>query len=151
MSDVPSLSIDAIYSSHNIEHLYPHEVMPALKEFYRVLRDDGFVVLTCPDLQTVCEAVVNDKLLGPLYVEAAGPISPIDILYGHREYMAKGNLFMAHRCGFTASALDSVFLEAGFVARALMRRPEAFDLWIVAFKKNLGENESRNIALKYIP
>ncbi|WP_206075625.1 class I SAM-dependent methyltransferase [Polynucleobacter aenigmaticus] len=54
---VPSESVDAIFSSHNIEHIFPHEVPVALSEFYRVLKPDGIVVLTCPDLQSVCEAV----------------------------------------------------------------------------------------------
>ena len=49
MSAVPSASVDAIFSSHNIEHLYPHEVPVALAEFKRVLKPDGFAVITCPD------------------------------------------------------------------------------------------------------
>ena len=84
MSAVETGSVDAIYSSHNIEHVFPHEVPIVLREFHRVLKDDGMVVLVCPDLQSVCEAVVDDKLLQPLYESPAGPISPIDILYGHR-------------------------------------------------------------------
>ena len=106
MGQVPSESMQAIFSSHNIEHIYPHEVNVALKEFLRVLTPDGFVVLTCPDLQSVCEAVANNKLLEPLYVSPAGPISPIAILYGHRGFIAQGNHFMAHRCGFTSSSLN---------------------------------------------
>ena len=51
MSQVQTASVDAVYSSHNIEHVYPHEVPIVLKEFYRVLKDDGIVVLECPDLQ----------------------------------------------------------------------------------------------------
>ena len=62
MSVVDSDSFDAVYSSHNIEHLFSHEVPLALKEMHRVLCDDGFLVITCPDLQSVCEHVVNDKL-----------------------------------------------------------------------------------------
>ena len=50
MSAVADASVDAIFSSHNIEHLYPHEVPLALAEFKRVLRPDGFAVITCPDL-----------------------------------------------------------------------------------------------------
>lgn len=57
MAAVATGSMNALYSSHNIEHLYPHEVPVALKEFVRVLSADGFVVLTCPDLQSVCELV----------------------------------------------------------------------------------------------
>jgi len=67
MNGVKTGSVDAVYSSHNIEHVYPHEVQIVLKEFYRVLKHDGIVVLTCPDLQRVCEAVVNNKLTEPLY------------------------------------------------------------------------------------
>jgi predicted SAM-dependent methyltransferase len=59
MSLVDSSSVDAIYSSHNIEHIFAHEVQIALKEFYRVLKDDGIVVITCPDLQSVCDAVAK--------------------------------------------------------------------------------------------
>ena len=63
MKLVKTGSVDAVYSSHNIEHIFPHEVPIALKEFYRVLKDDGIVVITCPDLQSICEAVVNDKII----------------------------------------------------------------------------------------
>jgi predicted SAM-dependent methyltransferase len=39
MKLVETGSVDAIYSSHNIDHIYPHEVLIALKEFYRVLNE----------------------------------------------------------------------------------------------------------------
>ena len=92
MSAVNTNSIDAIFSAHNIEHLYPHEVPLALAEFKRVLRDDGFVVITCPDLQSVAALVANDKLTEPAYQSPAGPIAPLDMLYGLRSAMANGNL-----------------------------------------------------------
>lgn len=151
MSAVKTGSMDAVFSSHNIEHIYAHQVISALKEFNRVLKDDGFVVLTCPDLQSVCEAVANDKLLEPLYVSPAGPISPIDILYGHRGFIANGNAYMAHKCGFTYKVLDQSFAQAGFLQRGGLRRPQAFDLWMVAFKKQRDEAQARNIVAQFIP
>jgi SAM-dependent methyltransferase len=90
MSSVSSDSVDAVFSSHNIEHLYPHEVPVALSEFLRVLKPDGFAVITCPDLQAVCALVAEDKLTEPAYTSPAGPIAPLDILYGHRPPMARG-------------------------------------------------------------
>jgi predicted SAM-dependent methyltransferase len=42
MKAVASESVDAIFSSHNIEHLYPHEVPVALAEFIRVLKPGLF-------------------------------------------------------------------------------------------------------------
>jgi predicted SAM-dependent methyltransferase len=64
MSAVADAAVDAVFSSHNIEPLYPHEVPLALAEFKRVLKPDGFVVITCPDLQSVCALVAEDKLTG---------------------------------------------------------------------------------------
>ena len=61
----------------------------------RVLDESGVLVLTCPDLQSVAQLVADDKLLEPAYHAPAGPIAPLDILYGHRPAMAAGNLFMA--------------------------------------------------------
>lgn len=151
MRAIKSSSIDAIFSSHNIEHLYAHEVPTALKEFERVLKDDGFVIITCPDLQSVCQAVVNDKLFEPLYISPAGPISPIDILYGHRKSLANGNNFMAHKCGFTHKALDNLLQESGFISRAGLIRSTSFDIWILAYKKSTSEHELREVASRFFP
>tara|TARA_Y100000385_G_C12969695_1_gene583476 strand:- start:504 stop:1094 length:591 start_codon:yes stop_codon:yes gene_type:complete len=149
MNSVETASVDAIYSSHNIEHLYPHEVPLALNEFNRVLKDDGIVVLECPDLQQVCEAVANDKLLEPSYESPSGPISPIDMLFGYRPSLAKGNHYMAHKCGFTYSVLNQAFLQAGF--KANFGGKLVWDLWIVSFKQLLTEEEIKKIAEPFYP
>jgi hypothetical protein len=102
----------------------------ALKEFLRVLKPKGFLVVTCPDLQSVAKLIAEDKLLDPAYTSPAGPISPIDILYGHRPQLAAGNHYMAHKCGFTLKALFGTLRANGFKAIAGGRREgPAFDLW----------------------
>ena len=152
MKLVKTGSVDAVYSSHNIEHIYPHEVRIALKEFYRVLKDDGIVVITCPDLQSICEAVVNDKLLEPLYKTDEGlPISPIDILFGWRVPIAQGNEYMAHKGGFTYSVLNTAFFEAGFKARYGGRSQNDWNLFLVAFKQKKSEEEIKKIANPFFP
>lgn len=152
MSTVADRSVDAIFSSHNIEHLYPHEVPLALAEFRRVLKDDGFAVITCPDLQSVCQLVAEDKLTDTAYVSPAGPIAPIDILYGHRPAMARGNLFMAHRCGFTQKVLTATLQAAGFAMIAATRRGHpAYDLWAVATVQPLAEDLLRQLAMEHFP
>ncbi|ADI29377.1 tetratricopeptide repeat protein [Methylotenera versatilis] len=151
MSAVASGSVDAIYSSHNIEHLYPHEVPIALSEFKRVLRSDGFVVITCPDLKSVCALVVEDKLTEPAYISPAGPIAPIDILYGHRPPMSQGNLYMSHRCGFTLNVLLATLEAAGFTKAVGTCRPHCFDLWSLGSLSNLDDKEILNLASSYFP
>jgi ubiquinone/menaquinone biosynthesis C-methylase UbiE len=152
MSAVADASVDAIFSSHNIEHLYPHEVGPALAEFIRVLRPDGFLVVTCPDLQEVCRLVAEDKLLEPAYTAPAGPITPLDILYGHRPPMARGNLYMSHRCGFTEKVLISTLRSCGFKTVASKRRAHPYyDLYAVATKADMQEADLRALAAQHIP
>ncbi|MEY2593661.1 MAG: hypothetical protein RI972_1350 [Pseudomonadota bacterium] len=151
MRSVDSGSVHAVFSAHNIEHLYPHEVPLALSEFLRVLDDDGFAVITCPDLQSVCALVAQDKLTEAAYVAPAGPIAPVDILYGHRSAMARGNLYMAHRCGFTQRVLTATLYAAGFRSIATACRPESFDLWAVASKQERSEDEMRELAMQHFP
>ena len=150
MSDVASASVDAIYSSHNIEHLYPHEVPLAFAEFLRVLKPDGFFLVTCPDLQSVCKLVAEDKLTEAAYTSPAGPIAPIDILYGLRTAMAHGNLYMAHRCGFTQKVLTGTLQAAGFAAVVAKRRGHPYyDLWALGTASAMPEPELRELALAH--
>ena len=152
MASVKSESVDAIFSSHNIEHLYPHEVPVALSEFLRVLRPNGYVVITCPDLQSVCALIAEDKLTEPAYTSPAGPISPIDILYGHRPAMQLGNLYMAHRCGFTQKVLANTMQASGFLRVAVKRRVGPFfDLWTVASKNQLTDQQITELANLHFP
>jgi len=146
MSSVPAECVDAVYSSHNIEHLYPHEVPVALAEFFRVLKPDGLLVLGCPDLQSLCRLVVEDKLTDTAYASPAGPIAPLDVLYGHRPQLAAGNLYMAHHTGFTLRTLVDAIRAAGFHSVAGRSRPEHFDLWVVAAKSPLPEQEMQKLA-----
>lgn len=149
MSAVETASVDAIFSSHNIEHLYPHEVAIALAEFKRVLAPDGFVVITCPDLQSVCALVAEDKLTEAAYVSPSGPIAPMDMLYGHRPAMRAGNLYMAHRCGFTLNVLLATLQTAGFAKVVGNRRPQAFDLWALASMADIDDASISTNAAKF--
>ena len=151
LSLVETASVDAIYSAFNIDHIYPHEVPIALKEFYRVLNDDGIVVITCPDMQGVCEAIAQDNLLGILYESSSGPISPIDVLFGNRREISAGNEYMAKKGGFTYSELDRVFFEEGFKTRVGGRREEMYELFLVAFKQEKSNELIQKIAIPFIP
>ena len=151
MNEVRSASVDALFSSHNIEHLYPHEVPLALQEFKRVLKPSGFALITCPDLVSICKLVADDKLTESAYVSPAGPISPIDMLYGHRPAMENGNLYMSHRCGFTEKVLVATLQSAGFSNVASITRAWAFDLWAFATIEPWSEQSLRAAASRLMP
>jgi predicted SAM-dependent methyltransferase len=133
MSPVSANTIDAVWSSHNLEHLQRHEVPLALAEFIRVLKPHGLLLLTLPDLQQVARLVVEDRLEDQAYHSSSGPITALDMLFGHTASLARGHQLMAHRTGFTARTLQKVLVEAGFVQVSL-RAGTGFDLWATARK-----------------
>lgn len=151
MAGVAGASVDAIYSAHNIEHVYAHEVPQVLKEFLRVLKADGFVLITCPDLQAVCALVAEDKLTDTAYQSPAGAITPLDILYGHGAALAAGHHYMAHKSGFTLKTLMAALQAAGFRTIAGRRRARGLDLWLVASKAPMNGEAIQALAEKVLP
>lgn len=133
-------SFDAIWSSHNLEHLHAHEVLPALREFRRVLRPEGFTLITCPDLEAVATLLVRHGLDHVAYVAPVGPITVADMMFGYGASIAAGNLFMAHNTGFTAERLGKVALEAGF-AEAHIGKGGCFDLWALLLMPQADQAE----------
>ncbi|TWB51470.1 class I SAM-dependent methyltransferase [Nitrospirillum viridazoti] len=133
LSMVADGSVDAVWSSHNVEHLHAHQVPVALAEFRRVLKPDGFALITLPDLQAVAALVAEDKLDEAVYLSAAGPIAPLDMLFGLRSAIARGNEYMAHRTGFTAQTLGKALLAAGFAAVKVTKDKPSFNLWAMAY------------------
>ena len=147
MKSVDTASVDAVHSAYNIDHIYPHEVPIALGEFYRVLKDDGFAIIRCPDIQKICEAVVQDKLLDTYYEINGLKIAPIDILYGNRQEISGGNEYMKKKVGFTYSVLDAALYQAGFKARyGGSVEFNGAELAIAAFKQEKSEEDIKKIA-----
>ena len=123
-------SFDAVWSSHVLEHLYAHEVYPALRQFFRVLKPDGFALIMSPDLEAVARYIVNHGIAAVAYESPAGPIRPLDMLYGHSRAIEEGHVHMAHRTGFTAERLGNLLLSAGF--STVSTRTENFEVCALA-------------------
>lgn len=117
---------DVVWCSHALEHIYPHEVPVALSEFLRVLVPGGHAVIFVPDL----EGVKADE--SPLYIDPTGPITGLDLLYGHRVAL-RTNPYMAHHTGFVSVTLTEALLKAGF-AKAESSRQPLFNLLGIGIK-----------------
>ena len=125
---VADASVDAVWSSHSIEHLHTHEVVPALREFRRVLRADGFALVTCPDLRAVARLLLEADAETVAYQSNAGPIRVLDMIYGHAHSIAAGRLAMTHNTGFTLQRLGRVATDAGFTETRVVEGG-GYDLW----------------------
>jgi predicted SAM-dependent methyltransferase len=121
MRGIASESVDAVYSSHNLEHLHGHEVPIALREFLRVLRPGGVAVIVVPDLQVAGELLATDRGEETLWYSEEEPLTAMDMIYGHGKPIAAGNLYQMHKTGFTASSLGRALKQAGFVGGQVAR------------------------------
>ena len=108
---------DAVYCSHNLEHVRQHEVPVVLAGFRHVLKPGGLAHIIVPDLQELMLACVQQgiDLDGLLYESPMGPITPLDVLYGHGGMIAQsGQDYYAHRTGFSRRTLANVVEASGF-------------------------------------
>jgi SAM-dependent methyltransferase len=102
-------SSDEILSIHVVEHFWRWEVVDILKEWVRVLKPGGKMVLECPNIKSACEQFLKD-------VKAAGTgresQKTMWVFYGDPGWK---DPLMCHRWGYTPMSLASVMTEAGLV------------------------------------
>jgi SAM-dependent methyltransferase len=127
---IPSESFDSVWSSHSLEHLYAHEVPAALCEFRRILKVDGFALITSPDIESIASMIVEYGLDHVAYTSPMGPITLHDMLFGHSASIRRGSFYMAHNTGFTCASLGQHLLDAGFPI--VLAKREGFALWALA-------------------
>lgn len=120
---VDDAAADLVFLSHVIEHFFDHQVDAVLAEVARILRPDGAAVFKCPDLAQVARLIAEHDLERDIYVSPAGPIRVLDVLYGHRASVARGDVLMAHRTGFTENSLADRLLRAGFAEVRSVKGP----------------------------
>ena len=149
MSDVPDASVDAVFTSHTLEHLYAHEIPLALAEMRRVLRKDGVALSTVPDLQAAAKMIAEDRMFEVAYQSPAGPITPFDIVYSYRGFVGRDRPYMAHHSGFTLATLVQAFKDAGFCGVIGIRG--TFDLWLLATELPQSDETLRRLAAEFVP
>lgn len=114
-------SVDEILSVHVVEHFWRWEVVDILKEWVRVLKPGGRMILECPNLLSAA----HELLMNP--DAASGPGSEgqrtMWVFYGDPKWK---DPYMVHRWGYTPLSLARVMHEAGLVN--LRQEPAQFKL-----------------------
>lgn len=100
---LPDNHADEAMAIHLIEHFYAWEAPDVLKEWMRVLKPGGRLVLECPDLNKAIRFMVSgvDKAsltMWPLYGDPS-----------HKDPL------MCHKWGYTPETLSELMEEAGFI------------------------------------
>lgn len=101
-------SVDEILSIHVIEHFWRWEVVDVLREWTRVLKPGGEMIIECSNLLAACTDFVND----PNRFSSDGPEGETTmwVLYGDPRWR---DPLMVHRWGYTPHSLALVMKEAG--------------------------------------
>ena len=124
----PDGTLDCIYASHMLEHLYPDQAVHALRESRRVLKRRGVLRVAVPDLDRLV-AGYDPRTPGTFLGLIFEPGQKRDKNAHHwhynehslREALAQAGFREAHRCGFRQGACadveqvdsrpDSLFME----------------------------------------
>jgi len=117
MTDLPpewTGTADAVWTAHTLEHLPAHDVPVALGECLRVLRPGGALFMVVPDLQLAATFSALGRAEDVVYTSLSGPITAMDMVFGHRDMLAAGRTYMGHQTGFTAMTLTVALTVAGF-------------------------------------
>ena len=138
---------DAVYCSHTLEHFYRHDVSRVLAGFRHVLKPYGFAHIAVPDVLMLMEIMVKggQDIEETWYVSPGGPISFHDVLYGWNKAMANGNLFYAHKCGFSEKSLGDALKRARFPH--VMTAVGDGNIVAFAFKSNPSPERLRNLGI----
>ena len=81
--------------------------------------------------------ILDGGLDNVAYTSPAGPITPLDMLFGHSASITRGHLYMAHKTGFTCASLGRRFVDAGFPI-VLVKR-EGLDLWALGLMQEADQ------------
>ena len=57
-----SNSVDLIYCSHTLEHIFKDKIESVLCEFYRILKPNGTLRIVVPDLEKISQAYINKDI-----------------------------------------------------------------------------------------
>jgi cephalosporin hydroxylase len=110
LSPFDSDGADEVLAVHVIEHFWRWEALDVLREWTRVLRPGGTMVLECPNLATACEAFLADP------AGRSGPgregQTTMWVFYGDPAWR---DPLMIHRWGYTPDSLARLMREAGLV------------------------------------
>jgi predicted SAM-dependent methyltransferase len=98
-------TVDLIESHHMIEHLSFQETHKAIAEWQRVLRKNGLLILTFPDITAVCMQWLKYSLLYPIFPRPKRLDYIVKMMMGSQEHegMFHKNAFDFRRMSRTLS------------------------------------------------
>ena len=133
-------SVDAIYSSHCLEHLDCHQALALLKECYRVLKVGGVVRIGVPDASIFRKNFLEDKPGNTpgLYGETGNPVDSFinfALFYNeHKQIFTEDSLWCHFASAEFRDITRSSFKSSRFNGLADHDNRESFTLFMEGVK-----------------
>lgn len=106
-----SKEFDLVYSSHVLEHIRKTETADTLKEWVRLVKDDGLFILKLPDLEWGLSNLTNPGEKANAY----------NVLYG-----AQQDEYDFHYNGFTLGSLETMLLP--YFNQVMVKKRDKYNL-----------------------
>jgi tetratricopeptide (TPR) repeat protein len=116
LDNIPYLdnTIEAIHSEHALEHVVFDRAERAIKEWYRVLKPGGEVILYMPDFERCCQSYLAAPLEDPFFMKTRAWFKAT--VYGIQKGQAgEPDDAQVHKCGFSKQEIRLVMERNGFV------------------------------------
>jgi predicted SAM-dependent methyltransferase len=121
---IPDMSVQEILASHLLEHFYESEVIPALREWNRVLIPGGRINIIVPDVQKVAGEWLS------------GLIGDQTVLKGFIGDNQEKSPYMVHKTFFWWSRLSLLLSENNYDRiLEINKRPGLLWLDVLAYRK----------------
>lgn len=105
LNGIKSNSVDAIYSCHVLEHFETSRIIPILTEWHRVLKKDGELRISVPDLDAITKIYQNNLS----HFQTPGHEPWIALFYGGQK-----DQFDFHKTGFNFCWIKYLLENIGF-------------------------------------
>ena len=145
LSMIGDEQFDAIWIPHKIDLFFEHEVEAIFKECLRILKTDGEIFITTPDLKLATEKAFRNGIDSVLYKVNDNEITPLDILYGFRSRIKSGDETVQHKSGYTAPYLAKLMRNCGFLDIRCQR--ENVKLLAIGYKRLVQTEKNKIIKI----
>jgi SAM-dependent methyltransferase len=126
-------SAEEILSVHVVEHFWRWEIVDVLREWVRVLKPGGRMIVECPNIASACSTFLENPLDGARSDQRGQ--RTMWVFYGDPQWK---DPLMIHRWGYTPESLRDLLAEAGLAdvrqepAQFKLREPR--DMRVVGVK-----------------
>ncbi len=133
LAPFPDASADEILSVHVVEHFWRWEIRDVMREWVRVLKPGGRMIVECPNIKSACETFLQNP--EQFSREDQNGQRTMWVFYGDPKWT---DPLMIHRWGYTPESLRELLAETGLAdvrqepAQFKLREPR--DMRIVGVK-----------------